>query len=119
MTRALNPVVGHARHKKILKQAAGYRGRRKSSYRVAVQAVTRALQYAYRDRRCRKRDFRALWIQRINAAARLYGLSYSRFMCGLRRAHIELDRRQLAELAVSDRESFAVLAERARQTLAD
>ncbi len=117
MPRASNAVAGHARHKKILKQAAGYRGRRKSSYRVAYQAVTRALQYAYRDRRRRKRDFRALWILRINAAARLHGLSYSRFMYGLRRASIELNRCQLADMAVTDRESFAALAKRARQAL--
>ncbi len=118
MARVKRSVTARARHKKVIAQAKGYRGRRKNVFRVATQAVTRAGQYAYRDRRQRKRQFRALWIVRINAAARCCGLSYSRFMDGLRRAEIEIDRKVLAELAVHDKPAFAQLAEQARARLA-
>lgn len=114
MSRVKRGVTARARHKKVIEQAKGYRGRRKNVYRVAKQAVIKAGQYAYRDRRQRKRQFRALWIVRINAAAREHGLSYSRFMDGLRKADIELDRKVLAGLAVSDKTAFALLAEQAR-----
>ena len=117
MARVKRGVVAHSRHKKVLKQAKGYRGRRKNVFRIATQAVTRAGQYAYRDRRQRKREFRSLWIVRINAAARANGLSYSRLMSGLRKAEIEIDRKVLAELAVADRQAFARLAELARSRL--
>lgn len=117
MPRIKRGVVARARHKKIIAQAKGYRGRRKNVYRVARQAVTKAGQYAYRDRRRRKREFRALWIARINAAAREHGVSYSRLMDGLRRADIQVDRKILAELAVNDKNAFAQLARQAgRQT---
>jgi large subunit ribosomal protein L20 len=102
------------RRKKVLKLAKGYRGGRSRLYRTAVDAVHRALAYAYRDRRTRKRDFRRLWITRINAAARLHGLSYSRLMEALRKAHIELDRRILADLAVNDPNAFSKIAEMAK-----
>ena len=118
MPRVKRGVTAHARHKKVIAQAKGYRGRRKNVYRVAVQAVTKAGQYAYRDRRQRKRQFRALWIARINAAARLNGLSYSRFMNGLSKASIEVDRKMLAELAVNDATAFSHLAEQAKSALA-
>ena len=118
MPRVKRGVTARARHKKVLQQAKGYRGRRKNVYRVAVQAVTKAGQYAYRDRRQRKRQFRALWIARINAGARECGLSYSRFMNGLKRASIELDRKVLADIAVFDKATFAALAEKAKAGLA-
>ncbi len=118
MPRVKRGVTAHARHKKVLKQAKGYRGRRKSAYRVAKQAVIKAGQYAYRDRRQRKRQFRALWIIRINAAARRCGLSYSRLIDGLNKAEIEVDRKVLAELAVTEPAAFAQLAEEAKQALA-
>ena len=114
MPRVKRGVTARARHKKVLAQAKGYVGRRKNVFRVAKQAVTRAGQYAYRDRRQRKRQFRGLWIVRINAAARQCGLSYSRFMDGLKKAAIEIDRKVLAELAISDQAAFAQLAERAK-----
>ena len=117
MSRARTRVASHARHKKILAQTKGYRGRRKNVFRVAVQAVTRAGEYSYRDRRQRKRQFRALWILRVNAAAREHGLSYSRFMYGLKRASVRLDRKMLAELAVHDKAGFSVLAAQAKQAL--
>ncbi len=117
MPRVKRGVTAHARHKKILKQAKGYRGRRKNVYRVAVQAVTKAGQYAYRDRRQRKRQFRALWIVRINAAARECGLSYSRLINGLKKAAIEIDRKVLADLAVFDKAAFAAIAEKAKANL--
>ena len=117
MPRVKRGVTAHARHKKIIALAKGYRGRRKNVFRVAKQAVIRAGQMAYRDRRQRKRQFRALWIVRINAEARENGLSYSRFMNGLVRAGIEIDRKVLAELAVSDKTAFAQLAEQARASL--
>ena len=119
MSRVKRGVTAHARHKKVIDQAKGYQGRRKNVYRVAKQAVTKAGQYAYRDRRQRKRQFRALWIMRINAAARLFGLSYSRFINGLSRAEIEIDRKILADLAVNDRDAFGRLAEQAKAALVD
>jgi large subunit ribosomal protein L20 len=118
MPRVKRGVQAHARHKKVIDQAKGYRGRRKNVYRVAKQAVTKAGQYAYRDRRQRKRQFRALWIMRINAAARLFDLSYSRFINGLSKAEIEIDRKILADLAVNDRDAFGQLAEQAKAALA-
>ena len=117
MARVKRGVQARARHKKVLDKAKGYRGRRKNVYRVAVQAVTKAGQYAYRDRRQRKRQFRALWIARINAAAREHGLSYSRFIDGLKKASIEIDRKVLADIAVFEKEAFASLAEQAKASL--
>jgi len=117
MARVKRGVVAHAKHKKVIEKAKGYRGRRKNVFRVAKQAVTKAGQYAYRDRRQRKRQFRALWIIRINAAARDCGLSYSRFMNGLAKASIEVDRKVLADLAVFDKPAFAALAEEAKASL--
>jgi len=118
MPRVKRGVTTHARHKKVLGRAKGYRGARKNVFRVANQAVAKAGQYAYRDRRQKKRQFRALWIARINAAARLNGLSYSRFMNGLSRAEIDLDRKVLADIAVHDLDAFTALAEKARTALA-
>ncbi len=117
MPRVRRGVTASARHKKVLARAKGYRGARSRVFRVANQAVNRAGQYAYRDRRQRKREFRALWIVRINAAARECGLSYSRFMNGLKRASIEVDRKVLADIAVHDKEAFFALADKARQSL--
>ena len=117
MPRVKRGVVARARHKKVLKQAKGYYGARSRVYRVAVQAVTKAGQYAYRDRRQRKRQFRQLWIARINAAARQNGLSYSRFINGLKKASIEIDRKILADIAVFDKAAFAVLVEKAKTAL--
>lgn len=118
MARVKRGVTAHARHKKILKKAKGYYGMRRKSFRVANQAVTKAGQYAYRDRRQRKRQFRTLWIARINAGARECGLSYSRFMNGLLKSGIEVDRKVLADLAVHDKAAFAALAEKAKAGLA-
>jgi large subunit ribosomal protein L20 len=118
MPRVKRGVQARRRHKKVLKQAKGYYGARSRSYRVATQAVTKAGQYAYRDRRQRKRQFRSLWITRINAAARQHGLSYSRLIDGLNKASVEVDRKMLADIAVHDQETFAALAERARGALA-
>ena len=117
MARVKRGVTAKARHKKVLDKAKGYRGRRKNVFRVAVQAVTKAGQYAYRDRRQRKRQFRTLWIARINAAAREHGLSYSRFINGLKLASIEIDRKVLADIAVFEKEAFAQLAEQAKASL--
>ncbi len=114
MPRVKRGVTARARHKKVLKQAKGYYGARSRVYRVAKQAVIKAGQYAYRDRRQRKRQFRALWITRINAGAREFGLSYSRFMDGLKKASIDLDRKVLADIAVRDKDAFAELARIAR-----
>ncbi|QEA39898.1 50S ribosomal protein L20 [Pistricoccus aurantiacus] len=114
MTRVKRGVVARRRHKKILKQAKGYYGARSRVFRVAKQAVIKAGQYAYRDRRQRKRQFRALWIARINAAARQNGLSYSRFIAGLRQAGIEIDRKVLADLAVHEKAAFAAIVEKAK-----
>ncbi|MBL1140665.1 MAG: 50S ribosomal protein L20 [Proteobacteria bacterium] len=118
MPRVKRGVTAHAKHKKIIDQAKGYSGRRKNVFRVAKQAVTKAGQYAYRDRRQRKRQFRSLWIARINAEARNNGLSYSRFINGLSKASIEVDRKVLAELAVFDKAAFGALAEQAKSSLA-
>lgn len=118
MPRVKRGVTARARHKKVIALAKGYRGRRKNVYRIAKQAVMKAGQYAYRDRRQRKRQFRQLWIARINAGARLNGLSYSKFMNGLKRAAIELDRKVLADLAVFDKAAFAQLVEKAKAALA-
>jgi large subunit ribosomal protein L20 len=117
MPRVKRGVTARAKHKKVLAQAKGYRGRRKNVFRVAKQAVMKAGQYAYRDRRRRKREFRALWIVRINAAARQCGLSYSAFMSGLKKAAIEIDRKVLADIAVADQAAFAKLAEAAKSKL--
>lgn len=117
MARVKRGVTARARHKKVISEAKGYRERRKNVYRVAVQAVTRAGQYAYRDRRQRKRQFRALWIVRINAAARECGLSYSRLIDGLSKAAIEVDRKVLADMAIFDKPGFAAIAMRAKACL--
>jgi len=117
MPRVKRGVTAGARHKKVLSRAKGYYNARRKVYRVAKQAVAKAGQYAYRDRRVRKREFRALWITRINAAAREYGLSYSRFMNGLKKATIEIDRKVLADIAVYDKKSFSVLADKAKAAL--
>jgi large subunit ribosomal protein L20 len=118
MARVKRGTIAHARHKKVLARAKGYYGRRKNVYRVAVQAVTKAGQYAYRDRKQRKREFRSLWIVRINAAARLNGLNYARFINGLLRASIQIDRKVLADLAVHQPDAFAELALQAKAALA-
>ncbi|MEO5341375.1 MAG: 50S ribosomal protein L20 [Magnetococcus sp. MYC-9] len=118
MPRVKPSVPARERHKKVLKLAKGYQGRNGSCYRIALQKVEKGLQYAYRDRKVRKREFRALWITRINAAARLGGLSYSRFMDGLTKAGIELDRKVLAELAVSQPATFAELVQSAKTAVA-
>jgi large subunit ribosomal protein L20 len=113
MARVKRGVTAHAKHKKVLKAAKGYYGRRKNTIRVAKQAVERAQQYAYRDRKRRKRNFRALWIQRINAAARELGTTYGQFINGLNKAGIEVDRKVLADLAVRDSDAFKALVEQA------
>ena len=118
MPRVKRGVTARAKHKKVLNLAKGYYGRRKNVYRVATQAVTKAGQYAYRDRRQRKRQFRTLWIARINAAARECGLSNSRFINGLKKADIAIDRKVLADIAVFDKTAFAALAEKAKASLA-
>ena len=117
MARVKRGVIARRRHKKVLARAKGYYNARRKVFRVANQAVIKAAQYAYRDRRNRKRDFRRLWITRINAAAREFGMSYSRFMNGLKKAEIEIDRKVLADIAVHDKEAFGALAERARASL--
>ncbi len=118
MPRVKRGVTAHARHKKILALAKGYRGRRKNVFRVAKEAVRKAGQYAYRDRRTRKRVFRQLWIARINAAAREQGLSYSRFMAGMKKAAIDIDRKMLAELAVNDPAAFGSIIAKVKAQLA-
>lgn len=118
MAKVKRGVTARARHKKVLKLAKGYSGRRKNVFRVAVQAVTKAGQYAYRDRKQRKRQFRALWIARINAAARECGITYSRFINGLKKGAIEIDRKVLADIAVHDKAAFAVIANQAIANLA-
>ena len=117
MARVKRGVTSHARHKKVLDLAKGYRGRGNSSFRIALEKVEKGLQYAYRDRRNKKRDFRGLWIQRINAGARLNGLTYSKLMGGLKVAGITLDRKALADIAVRDPGSFAKIAEQAKAAL--
>ena len=118
MARVKRGVTARRRHKKILSKAKGYYGARSRVFRVAKQAVTKAGQYAYRDRRQRKRQFRALWITRINAQSRVHGMTYSRLINGLKKADIALDRRVLADLAVHDKAAFAAVVERARTALA-
>ena len=118
MSRVKRGVTAHAKHKKILKQAEGYYGRRKNTIRIAKQAVEKGMQYAYRDRRTKKRNFRALWIQRINAAARMNGLTYGRFIDGLGKAGIEIDRKVLADIAVHEPDAFKALVEKAGAALA-
>lgn len=118
MARVKRGVIAHASHKSVIAKAKGYRGRRKNVFRVATQAVTKAGQYAYRDRKQKKRQFRSLWIMRINAAARANGLSYSRLMDGLHKAAIDVDRKVLADLAVTDKYAFSQLANQAKSCLA-
>jgi large subunit ribosomal protein L20 len=118
MPRVKRGVTARARHKKVLDKAKGFRGRRGNVYRVAKEAVQKAGQFAYRDRRNKKRDFRALWIARINAAVRELGLSYSAFMSGLKKANIEIDRKVLADLAVLDKPAFAKIAGQVKASLA-
>jgi large subunit ribosomal protein L20 len=118
MSRVKRGVTAHARHKKVLKAAEGYYGRRKNTIRIAKQAVEKAGQYAYRDRRVKKRNFRALWIQRINAAVRDYGLTYGRFIDGLSKAEIAVDRKVLSDLAITQPEAFGVLVAKAKAALA-
>lgn len=115
MTRAKSGKISKNRHKKIIKMAKGYRGRANNCFRVAIERVEKALQYAYRDRRSRKRDFRGLWIQRINAAARQHGMIYSTLISGMKKAEIEVDRKMLAELAVNNPESFAHIVEQVKK----
>lgn len=117
MTRAKSGLVSKNRHKKILKAAKGYRGRAKNCFRVAIEKVEKGLQYAYRDRRNRKRDFRALWIQRINAAARKHDMIYSKLIFGLHKANIDVDRKMLAELAVNNPEHFEHIVTQAKKAL--
>ena len=117
MSRVKRGVTTHARHKKILKLAKGFRGRSKNVFTVAVERVEKALQYAYRDRRAKMRNFRALWIQRINAATRLHDMTYSRFISGLNKAGIELDRKVLADIALKEPQNFAKLVESAKAAL--
>ncbi|MCB1479053.1 MAG: 50S ribosomal protein L20 [Rhodobiaceae bacterium] len=118
MSRVKRGVTGHARHKKVLKAAKGYYGRRKNTIRTAKQAVEKAQQYAYRDRKVRKRSFRSLWIQRINAATREHGLTYARFIDGLGKAGIEVDRKVLADLAIHQPDAFKALVGKAEAALA-
>jgi len=117
MARVKRGVTAHARHKKVLDLATGYRGRAKSSFRIAIEKVEKGLQYAYRDRRNKKRDFRGLWIQRINAGARELGMTYSQFMNGIKKAGIEVDRKVLADLAAREPAAFKALADQAQAAL--
>ncbi len=117
MSRVKRGLTAHARHKKILDMAKGYRGRNKNVFRVAVEKVEKGLQYAYRDRRAKKRSFRSLWIQRINAATRLHDMTYSRFISGLLKAGVELDRKVLADIAIKEPQAFAKLVETAKAAL--
>lgn len=118
MARVKRGVITHARHRKIIKLAKGYRDRNSNCFRIALEKVEKALRYAYRDRRNKKRDFRGLWIQRINAGVRLYGLTYSRFINGIKLAGIEMDRKVLAHLAAREPEAFKALVDKARDALA-
>ena len=117
MARVKRGVTTHARHKKILKLAKGYRGRGGTAYRIAIEKVEKGLQYAYRDRRNRKRDFRGLWIQRINAGVREHGLTYSQFMHGLKRAGLDLDRKVLSDIAIREPESFEAIVATVKSAL--
>ncbi len=118
MSRVKRGVTAHARHKKVIKAAKGYYGRRKNTIRVAKQAVEKAAQYAYRDRKARKRNFRSLWIQRINAATREHGLPYGRFIEGLTKAGVEVDRKVLSDLAIHQPDAFKALVDKAQSALA-
>jgi large subunit ribosomal protein L20 len=118
MARVKRGVTAHARHKKVLKRARGYQGRNSTAFRIALERVEKGLQYAYRDRRVRKRSFRRLWIQRINAGARLHGLTYSQFISGLTKAGVEIDRKVLADLAVREPDAFEALVHHAQDALA-
>ena len=118
MARVKRGVTTHARHRKVLKRAKGYRGRNKSIFTAAIERVEKGLQYAYRDRRAKKRTFRALWIQRINAGTRLYGVTYSSFMHGLNKAGIEVDRKVLSDIAIHEPEAFKALVDQAQAALA-
>ena len=118
MARVKRGVTTHARHKKVLELAKGYRGRGSTAYRIAIEKVEKALRYAYRDRRNRKRDFRALWIQRINAGVREHGLTYSQFMHGIKLAGLDLDRKVLSDIAIREPEAFAAIVSTARSALA-
>jgi large subunit ribosomal protein L20 len=117
MARVKRGVTSHAKHKKVLDQAKGFRGRRKNTIRIAKQAVEKSLQYAYRDRKNRKRNFRALWVQRINAAVREHGLTYGRFIDGLNKAGIEIDRKVLSDLAIHEPQAFVALVAKAKTAL--
>jgi large subunit ribosomal protein L20 len=117
MARTKRGVTSHARHKKVLDMAKGYVGRANNNYRIALEKVEKGLQYAYRDRRAKKRDFRGLWIQRINAGAREHGLTYSQFINGVKRAGIELDRKVLSDLAIREPAAFAAIAKQAQEAL--
>jgi large subunit ribosomal protein L20 len=117
MARVKRGVTAHAKHKKVLKAAKGFYGRRKNTIRIAKQAVEKSLQYAYRDRKARKRNFRALWVQRINAAVREHGLSYGRFSDGLNKAGIEIDRKVLSDMAIHEPQAFAALVAKAKTAL--
>ena len=117
MARVKGGVTAHARHKKVIKQAKGFRGRRKNTFRVAKQAVEKSMQYAYRDRRVKKRDFRSLWTQRINAGAREHGISYSVFINGLKKLNVSLDRKILADLAMNEPNSFKHIAEQVQSSV--
>jgi large subunit ribosomal protein L20 len=117
MARVKRGVTSHAKHKKVLKAAKGFYGRRKNTIRIAKQAVEKSLQYAYRDRKNRKRNFRALWVQRINAAVREHGLTYGRFIDGLNKAGIEIDRKVLSDMAIHEPQTFAVLVAKAKVAL--
>ena len=117
MARVKRGVTTHARHKKVLELAKGYRGRGSTAYRVAIEKVEKALRYAYRDRRNRKRDFRALWIQRINAGARQHGLTYSQFMHGIKLAGLDLDRKVLSDIAITEPAAFQAIVEKAKAAL--
>ena len=118
MARVKRGVTAHAKHKKVFKAAKGYYGRRKNTIRIAKQAVEKANQYAYRDRKRRKRTFRALWIQRLNAAVRVFGLTYSRFIAGLSKAGITVDRKVLSDLAIREPAAFQAIVEKAKASLA-
>jgi large subunit ribosomal protein L20 len=117
MARVKRGVTAHAKHKKVLEAAKGFRGRRKNTIRIAKQAVEKSLQYAYRDRKVRKRNFRALWIQRINAAVREHGLTYGRFIDGLNKAGIEIDRKVLSDMAIHEPQAFAALVAKSKTSL--
>ena len=117
MARVKRGVTAHAKHKKVLKAAKGFYGRRKNTIRIAKQAVEKSMQYAYRDRKARKRNFRALWVQRINAAVREHGLTYGRFIDGLNKSGIEIDRKVLSDMAIHEPQAFAVLVAKAKDAL--